>query len=97
MPNVIIEPIDLERYQPPMASLIGNNINSKSGQASNNENGNNKINYSSSMIMANSYTIDETNKLTLNCNVKSNPEPFKIRWLQNRKEIFTNNLKGNNF
>ncbi|KAJ6221787.1 hypothetical protein RDWZM_000332 [Blomia tropicalis] len=94
LPNVIIEPIDLERYQPPMASLIGNNINSKSGQASNNENGNNKINYSSSMIMANSYTIDETNKLTLNCNVKSNPEPFKIRWLQNRKEIFTNNLKG---
>lgn len=33
-------------------------------------------------------------RLTLQCSAVGNPEPFKLRWIKNRKEIASNTQNG---
>ena len=63
---------------------------------STNRNNNNNNKRNSNNNKKNMFIIKEGHRLTLNCNVISNPEPFKIRWLRNRKELqqSNTNMKG---
>lgn len=42
----------------------------------------------------NTFKVKTGDPFKLNCVIEANPDPFKVRWLQNRKEVFGYTKQG---
>lgn len=88
LPNVSIEAVNAEpvHQTPPTPILQTPAMSTKLGSSSSS---------SKHQPPATVYSLKEGATLTLNCHVESNPEPFRIRWLHNRREIQVSTTSSN--